>query len=137
MTELLALINAMRAQPRACASGLQPAAPALRWNPRLAEAASGHAWDMAAHDFFSHTGSDGSSAGQRAAAAGVASWGVGENIGAGYGSAAAVVAGWASSPQGHCEALMNPAYTEMGGACGYGQDTDYGSYWALLLARTR
>ena len=50
------------------------------------QAAYRHSRDMADHDHFSHTGTDGSTLGARVDAAGYAWSGVGENIGAGYGS---------------------------------------------------
>lgn len=137
MTQLLAAINEFRSQPRACASGPQPAAAALQWSSALAEAASRHAYDMARGDFFSHIGSDGSSARERVAAVGYGWFAVAENIGAGYASAADVVNGWTSSRSGHCEALMNPAFTEIGGACGYGAGTEYGRYWTIDLVGKR
>ncbi len=137
MTQLLAAINEFRSQPRSCASGPQPAAAALRWSAALAEAASRHAYDMARGDFFSHIGSDGSSATERVAAVGYGWFAVAENIGAGYASAVDAVNGWIGSRSGHCEALMNPAFTEIGGACGYGAGTEYGRYWTIDLVGKR
>jgi uncharacterized protein YkwD len=44
--------------------------PPVAWNNQLAQAAQGHSQDMAANQFQSHTGSDGSSSGQRMQQAG-------------------------------------------------------------------
>lgn len=52
---------------------------------RLRSAAYGHAEDMAANDFFDHTGSGGSTIGTRATAAGYQWTSLGENIAAGQG----------------------------------------------------
>lgn len=52
----------------------------LSWDAKLAAAARAHSEDMATNKFFSHTGSDGRTAGQRLNAAGFYSWG--ENIAA-------------------------------------------------------
>ncbi len=61
INDLLALINAARAEA---------GAPAVTLNAQLSAAAQGHSDDMACHSLISHTGSDGSSIGQRLAAAG-------------------------------------------------------------------
>ena len=66
---LLELINAERAKV-----GSQP----LAFDGDLNEAAEGHSAWMIATDAFSHTGLDGSSAGQRMSVTG--SWAWGENI---------------------------------------------------------
>ncbi len=44
--------------------------PPVAWNGQLAQSATSHSQDMATNDFQSHTGSDGSSPGQRIQAAG-------------------------------------------------------------------
>ena len=137
MAQLSVLINEFRSQRRICASGPQPAAAALQWSSALAQAASRHAYDMARNDFFSHIGADGSSASERVAAVGYPWFAVAENIGAGYASAVDAVNGWIGSRAGHCEALMNPRFTEIGGACGHAPQTAYGNYWTIDLAGPR
>ena len=89
----LARINSYRAAGASCgAQGNFPAVPALAWNDALAQASLVHSDDMVALNFFSHTGSNGSSAGQRATAAGYvwSTWG--ENIAAGQASVDSVMA---------------------------------------------
>ena len=54
----------------------------------------GHSQDMAAHDQFSHTSSDGSSLGDRAERAGFYTFPLGENIAAGYTSVRDIVLAW-------------------------------------------
>jgi uncharacterized protein YkwD len=78
---------------------------ALRVDSRLAAAAQAHSKDMVDRDYFSHTSPDGKGPGDRAAAAGYPSWS-GENIAAGYPTAAAVVQGWMNSP-GHKANILN------------------------------
>jgi uncharacterized protein YkwD len=69
--ELLTLVNQHRAAGASCgARGSFPAVPALVWNDALTRASLVHSDDMVALNFFSHTGSNGSSAGDRATAAG-------------------------------------------------------------------
>ena len=135
--EALRRINAYRAAGAQCgARGSFPAAPALAWDERLASAAYAHARDMADHNYFSHTGRDGSSPGQRAADSGYAASAVGENIAAGYATVQAVVDGWMAS-DGHCANLMHAAYRDLGLACADGAGSTYGRYWALTLAAPR
>ena len=57
-------------------------------------AAARHSADMATNNFFSHTGSDGSTVAERSADAGFDTFPLGENIAAGYRSVRAVVLAW-------------------------------------------
>ena len=136
--DLLLAINTARRAGASCGSqGSFVATTTLDWNNALASAALVHSDDMVAHDFFSHTGSDGRNAGDRATAAGYAwsSWG--ENIAAGYGSAAAVMAGWMASP-GHCANIMAPDFQHVGVACVKGSAGNrYGNYWTMVLSKPR
>jgi len=132
----LTLINAARAEARSCGSERFAAADAVSWNERLRDAAAAHSADMAEHNFFSHTGSDGGSLSQRVTASGYAWRRVGENIAAGQPDVATAVAGWLDSP-GHCRNLMNPAFTEIALACVEDGGTDYTRYWTNVLATGR
>lgn len=136
--DLLLAINAVRQAGADCGSqGSFVATTTLDWNNALAAAALVHSDDMVAHDFFSHTGSDGRNAGDRATAAGYAWSGWGENIAAGYGSAAAVMAGWMASP-GHCANIMAPNFQQVGVACVKGgAGNRYGNYWTMVLGKPR
>lgn len=127
----------MRASGATCGSQAYRPVAALAYDGRLHQAATAHSQDMAARNYFSHTGADGSSPGQRVSAAGYTWNAVGENIAAGYGTVAAVMAGWASSP-GHCANIMSPNYTQLGIACvsGGGSST-FRNYWTMNLARPR
>ena len=61
---VLARVNQWRASGANCGrEGSFGPAPALAWNDLLTRAALGHSQDMAAHNFFDHTGSDGSTLG--------------------------------------------------------------------------
>lgn len=110
---ILDLVNAARAQARNCGAQYFGAAPPLAWNAQLALAALAHSSDMAEHRQFSHHGSDGSEAAQRATRAGYRWRHIGENIAAGQTSPQEAVQGWIDSP-GHCANLMNPQFREMG-----------------------
>lgn len=126
--QVLDLVNAARTQARTCGATPYAAAPALTLNAQLGQAAQGHAADMAAQNYFSHTSKDGRTAAQRIAAAGYAYRTWGENIAAGQATAAQVVAGWLTS-EGHCKNIMNPAFKELGVGYAYTSTSTYKHYW--------
>ncbi len=110
---LLELVNASRAE-----AGVQ----ALSFDAELVDAASQHSDWMDAQDVFSHTGANGSSAGDRIEAAGYDARGWGENIAyvsdrgaAGIDSAdiEALHTNLMNSP-GHRANLLNADFTEIG-----------------------
>jgi uncharacterized protein YkwD len=111
VAEVITLTNARRAD-----AGCGPVAPQSELN----RAAQGHADDMAAQDYFSHTGKDGSAPWDRAGAQGFTGNGVGENIARGYQTPAAVVEGWMGS-EGHRENIENCSWTSIG--VGYHPET--------------
>ncbi len=127
-------INALRSAAQVCGGTSFPAVGAVTWEARLAEAARRHSEDMAAHNFFSHTGSDGSTVDARVTAAGYPWSTVAENLAAGPGSQASVLSGWMNSP-GHCQNLMRATVTQVGLACARRQSGDRTPYWTLVLAR--
>ncbi|MEV7520727.1 CAP domain-containing protein [Streptomyces sp. NPDC091371] len=102
--QVLALVN----QERAAAG-----CPALSLNAKLTKAAQDHSADMAAHSNMSHTGSDGSDAGQRITRAGYAWSSYGENVAYGYSTAEKVMEGWMNSP-GHRQNILNCSFKEIG-----------------------
>jgi len=130
----LALVNSVRAEARYCGTKLYEAASTVGWDDRLVTAALRHSQDMAQHNFFSHTGSDGSAVSMRIDAAGYDWRAVGENIAAGQGSVREAVDGWVASP-GHCRNLMNPAYEAVALACTLDEGSDFRTYWTNVLAR--
>jgi uncharacterized protein YkwD len=136
---MLDAVNAFRAQPRECGSrGSFPAVPALTWRCELQSAALAHSMDMADNNFFSHTGSDGQSAGDRITNAGY-SWSAwGENIAAGIplSGVSAVMQAWIDSP-GHCSNLMGANFTNFGAAKYSNTSSLYDVYWTQVFGRPR
>jgi uncharacterized protein YkwD len=133
---MLSLVNQARAKPRRCGDKSFGAAGSLNWNERLEIAASLHATDMAANNYFSHTGRNGSTVEQRVTRSGYRYWMTGENIAAGQLTPEQTVAGWIKSPS-HCANLMNGMYTEMGVAAASNSTSTMGVYWVQLLGRPR
>lgn len=136
--EALALVNAHRIAGASCgARGSFAATTSLSWNDPLTQASLVHSDDMVSGNFFSHTGSTGLDAGQRATAAGYVWRTWGENIAAGQSTVAVVVAGWMAS-DGHCANIMNPAFRDIGLACVSGSASNtYRSYWTMTLGAAR
>jgi uncharacterized protein YkwD len=122
---MLQRINSVRAAGCTCGSTTMPPVAAISWSDQLAAAAYHHSKDMFQKNYFSHTGANGSSPGERIVAAGYNWKTYGENIAKGYASEEAVIAGWLAS-EGHCKNIMNPSFKEMGA----GRE---GSYWTQLF----
>ena len=102
----------------------------LSYDARLGAAAQGHADDMLANNYFSHTGLNGSSPGDRITATGYVWRTYGENIAKGQTSEEQVLQGWTNSP-GHHANNINPAFEDYALAkAGSGSNT----YWVLVLA---
>lgn len=86
---------------------------ALRMNTALLRAAEGHARDMVAKNYFSHTSADGRSPWDRMKQAGYSGGAMAENIAAGQTSAAAVVEAWMNS-EGHRANIENCTFKVLG-----------------------
>ncbi|MCG7870805.1 MAG: CAP domain-containing protein [Candidatus Thiodiazotropha lotti] len=130
--QMLTLVNNARAQTRSCGTESYQAAPALAWNCQLENAATAHSKSMADNNYFSHTGQDGSTPGDRITAAGYNWRTYGENIAAGYRDAETVMDGWLTSP-GHCANLMNSRFRDIGVGVVNGNGS-YGIYWTQNFA---
>jgi uncharacterized protein YkwD len=119
---IAALVNQERAH-----AGLAP----LAANPVLAQAAESYAADMAAEDFFSHTGADGSDHIRRTEAAGYVDWSfLGENLAAGQPTPERVVAAWMKSPT-HRANVLAPDAREIGIGHAAVSGRAYDDYWAM------
>lgn len=132
--EVLRRVNEVRARGQQCGTRRMAPAPALRWDPALFSAASGHSLDMANRNYFAHRTPEGVDISQRVSNSRYPWKSVGENLAAGDTSVAEVVQGWIASPE-HCENLMDPRYVDMGVACVAQPGTEWGTYWTMVLAR--
>ena len=132
---VLELVNDARASARRCGGERFAATVPLAPSSRLNRAAREHAIDMARHNYFEHTGIDGSVPKERLARLGYRSRLTGENIAYGPESAEEVVRGWLASP-GHCGNIMEPRFREMGIA--FAVEHSRGAiYWVQDLAVPR
>ena len=132
----LARVNQYRASGASCrTAGSFAAASALRWSGALTQAAEVQSLDMKTNNFFSHTGSNGSTLAQRINATGYAWSAIAENIAGGQTTINGVVDGWMAS-DGHCANLMNPNLADMGLVCVAGTASNaYLTYWTMDLGR--
>ena len=122
---LLALINFERRKV---------GAPPLKINFKLTRAALGHSQDMATHNFFSHTGSNGSQLSDRVNAAGYSWRALAENIAAGQSTPGAIIQSWLNSPP-HKQNLLNPLYKEVGFGYAVNTQSTYKTYWTADFAK--
>ncbi len=114
--------------------------PPLTLDEKLTQAAQKHSEDMALNDFFSHTGSDGSSPWDRIRATGYDFLTAGENLAAGYPDAKSVVDAWMNS-EGHRTNILNCDFEEIGVGYYYlpndsGQVVFY-HYWTQVFAKPK
>ena len=133
--EFLAAVNQARSVSQVCGVAPYGPAPPVSWSDNLAMAAFLHSEDMALNNFFSHTGSGGSSPGQRISRQGYPWRTYGENIAVGYPTVSAVIQGWLGS-EGHCRNLMDPDFTEIGAGYAIGPfgGNPAARYWTFDLA---
>jgi uncharacterized protein YkwD len=136
LARVLALTNEARSRPRRCGEQAFQAAPPVRWDAQLEQAAARHANDMAAHAYLDHRGRDGSTPAQRVTRSGYRWRGVGENVASGQVTPREVVDDWLRSP-GHCANLMNAEFTEMGVAYAVNMNAEAVVFWAQEFGRPR
>jgi uncharacterized protein YkwD len=117
------IVNARRIE-----HGLRP----LRFAPPVNIAAQKHSRDQARMRLMTHTGSDGTTCGDRLLREGYrwSTWG--ENVAVGYPTARAVVRAWMHSA-GHRANILNPRFRHVG--VGLKRAADGTPYWTLDLAR--
>lgn len=123
---LVDLVNELRSTGCRCGNRTYPAVAPVVWNQRLDTAAARHATDMHRNQEMTHTGSDGSSVGDRVTRTGYRWRTVAENVAWGYRDVESVFRGWKDSP-GHCKNILNAEVREMG----FGRS---GDYWAQTFA---
>ncbi|WP_019869843.1 CAP domain-containing protein [Salinispora oceanensis] len=120
---MIRLANAERAKA-GCA--------ALSVDDKLMTAAQRHSQDQADHRNMSHTGSNGSSPGDRLGDVGYQWRTYGENVAWNQQSPEAVMTAWMNSP-GHRANILNCSFTEIG----VGVASSNGPYWTQVFAAPR
>jgi uncharacterized protein YkwD len=138
--ELLKLINTKRASGYACPTKDpnktkdMPVVATVKWHEKLELAALRHTNILLAktpefNKIDPHSGIGDGNPGSRAIAAGYNWLAVGENIAGGAQTVPDAVGDWLKSSDGHCEAIMDKDFVELGAAKLVGGP--YGTYWTL------
>jgi uncharacterized protein YkwD len=134
----LVLINQFRSQPQTCKNGEivenLPAVPPVTLDTLLNKAAQLHSEDMATNNFFSHTGSNGSTFSQRILAQGYTGTPQGENISGGS-TAQGAFNSWRGSTAGHCQGMMSANANQIGIGYAINGDTNVKHFWTLVFAK--
>jgi uncharacterized protein YkwD len=110
--------------------------PGLVIQNQLASAALAHSTDMACRGFFSHINPEGKTAYDRIRAQGYRYRSAGETIYAGDGafnSPGQAINTWLSSAT-HKQAMLNPAYSEVGVGMIYLPGSKFGGYYTVVFA---
>jgi len=107
--------------------------PALTYDERLNRACDIHAHDLATADIISHTGTDGSSHGDRVQRQGYYFSIAGENVATGQMSWEAAFDSWKNSPP-HNENMLRDDVSQFGLALVYEPTTSHMTYWAMIVA---
>jgi uncharacterized protein YkwD len=125
--ELLQRINQERARRHL---------PPLRPDPKLDTAAQKHAEDMLARSYYGHTSPEGTTALERAKAAGYFAHFIGENIAEGQESYDRVVHDWMESAA-HREHILSPVFNEVGSGVAVGANArGHEILWVQVFGRT-
>lgn len=104
--------------------------PRFSESQKITQAALRHSNDMADNNFFSHTGSDGTRAGDRLTDTCYRWQEYGEIIAAGYKTPASVVAAWMDSP-GHRDIILDESLADFGAGYAYRASSRYKHYWTM------
>jgi uncharacterized protein YkwD len=120
---VVAIVNLRRAE-----AGLRP----LWLHADVHTAARKHSADQARTDRMTHTGSDGSDAGQRIRREGYRWSAWGENVAMGYATPRAVMRAWMHSP-GHRANILTRSFRHIG--VGVRRSEDGTIYWTMDLVR--
>ena len=110
--------------------GAENGMPQVRYSPTLEKAAQRHLNDMLRSNFRSHTGSSGSTVGQRITRAGYRFCFAAENIAWGQRSLQSVMQGWVNSP-GHFRNMVNRNVGDFALVRGAG------NVWVMVMAGKR
>lgn len=125
--EVMRLTNAER-RKAGCGS--------LTASSQLTQAARGHSRDMVDNGYFSHSGRDGSSAGDRIERVGYRWRTYGENIAQGQTSAQSVMSGWMNS-SGHRANILNCSFTQIGVGLSRGSSGGGPMTWTQVFGAPR
>ncbi len=122
--EALAMINEYRS-----AHDVAP----LRLNPLLVKTALGYSEEMAGRDSITHHSSGGAMLAHRLTKAGYDPFRAAENLSGGQRDFAEAFQAWIDSPT-HRKNILNPELEELGIAVSYRKNSQYRTFWVMILA---
>lgn len=127
-------INSAREFPSStsCATTLQSALAPVVWNETLFSAADRQARDMASNNFVDSLGSDGVSVDVRVNAVDGSFTGVTQLVAGGFSESTTLINEWLFDPV-DCRQVLNREVTSFAMACRYDRNSDFGTYWSLVL----
>jgi uncharacterized protein YkwD len=108
---------------------------ALTLSSGLTQAARRHGRDMADNNFTDHTGSDGSSGGERMLKAGYDWVAWGEIIGWGFGGDPALMVDWWLNSPVHHSLILSDSFEDLGAGYARNADSDWVHYWTVNFGR--
>lgn len=132
-SSLSVLTTARQSASFSCISDNESVSNSLVWNETLFAAADRHARDMAANNFVALSGSDGISIEGRVTALDASLTNVTQLVAGGFANSQALIDEWLRQPE-DCAKLLDSRVTEFAMACRYDRNTDFGTYWSLVLA---
>jgi len=124
--QIINLINQQRN-----ANGL----PAYAVVYELTQSSRKHSHDMADHNFTSHTGSDGSTPGDRMLAFGYYWTNAGENTGWGFGGDPQTMVNWWMNSPVHRDAILSTVYKDMGVGYALNYSSQWDHYWTVNFGK--
>lgn len=128
--QVFALINLHRDRGWECGEQSMDSVERLEFDEAISRAARGHSLEMVRENFYDHTGSDGSSPGQRMNEAGYDGTASGEIINRHFGDPFAAMISWLDSDS-HCVRIMQPDFTHVGAGFVPDADSEYGDRWTV------
>ncbi len=128
-------INRVRSSSQQCGINVLPAAGSLQWSGNNFIAADKHSLDMAGNNFVAQIGSDGLGVSERLSPQSdlVQTTFSGQAVAGGFSTTRTLLEAWLEQPV-ECALLMQPLATDIGMACRYDGDSDFGQYWTIVLS---
>ncbi len=113
--------------------GLQRNLSTVVWNEILFAAADRHARDMASNNFVDPIGSDGLSVADRVSGLDSSLTNASQLVAGGFSDPQALINAWLRLTE-ECSLLRNESVSQFAMACRYDENSDFGTYWSLVLA---
>lgn len=128
--ESVTLINRVRSNLTSCAVSQSQFTRGVSWDEQLFPAADLHSRDMASNNFIDALGSDGLGVRDRLGESDALT--ITQSVAGGFASTNELITAWQRDSQ-ECSKLSNQRVTRMALACRYDGNSDFGTYWTLVM----